>query len=90
MRIAWDEAKRLSNLAKHGIDFAEVANRFDFERAIRFPTRPSATGRLRITLIGALRGEIVVVVIASPLGTEALSLISVRPAGPKERRYHGL
>ena len=24
MRIVWDEAKRLTNLAKHGLDFADL------------------------------------------------------------------
>jgi uncharacterized protein len=31
--ITWDEAKRASNLTKHGLDFAEVAH-FDFDTAL--------------------------------------------------------
>ena len=33
MTYEWDEAKRRSNLTKHGVDFADVA-RFDFARAV--------------------------------------------------------
>lgn len=29
MRFEWDEAKRLANLEKHGIDFADVPPMFD-------------------------------------------------------------
>jgi uncharacterized DUF497 family protein len=31
--ITWDEAKRASNLAKHGLDFAESVH-FDFDAAL--------------------------------------------------------
>ena len=90
MLIDWDEAKRSLNLAKHGIDFADLAVHFDFDRAIRSPARSSATGRVRMALIGRHRGDSIVVIVASPLGTEALSLVSARPASPRERRHHGL
>lgn len=36
-------------------------------------------------LIGEWAGEIVVTVIISPLGTEAISLVSIRNASDKER-----
>ena len=29
MRFEWDEAKRLANIEKHGIDFADVPPMFD-------------------------------------------------------------
>jgi hypothetical protein len=28
MRFEWDEEKRLANLRKHGIDFADIENAF--------------------------------------------------------------
>jgi len=31
--ITWDDAKRASNLAKHGLDFADVVQ-FDFDTAL--------------------------------------------------------
>jgi uncharacterized DUF497 family protein len=79
VKFVWDEGKRESNLAKHGLDFAHVEKSFDFATAIittaRTPRR-KAIGRL---------GRIIVVLIFAPLGTEAISLIRLRAASKKER-----
>ena len=89
MLITWDEPKRLANLLKHGLDFARFKAGFDFEGAVRYPARPSRTGRSRYVLVGELDGEIVVLAIVSPLGTEALALVSLRRATEKERERYG-
>lgn len=83
MLIVWDEPKRLANIAAHGLDFAD-AERFEWEAALVRPTYPGRSGALRFKAIGRL-GERVIVIIFSPLGAEALSIISVRPASAKER-----
>ena len=85
MSTTWDEPKRLANLAKHGLDFADFDTCFDGETALVLPARPSRTGRSRYQLIGHWTGGRVVVVIVSPLGTEKLSLVSLRIADPDER-----
>ncbi|SEP32127.1 hypothetical protein SAMN04487843_11149 [Methylobacterium sp. ap11] len=85
MRIEWDEPKRRANLQKHGLDFADITAQFDFATAVLLETRPSRTGRGRFKLIGWFRSRLIVVVVASPLGTEAFSVISLRPANLKER-----
>jgi uncharacterized DUF497 family protein len=78
MRIVWDEPKRLTNLKKHGYDFSEVTEHwFDGVRYFR------ARGR-RWKAVGLL-GDKVVTVIFEPLGSEAISIISLRPAKRKER-----
>jgi uncharacterized DUF497 family protein len=88
MKIVWDEPKRLANLDKHGLDFADFEECFSWDDFLVFPVRPSRTGRARHQMIGTLADELVVVAIVSPLGTEALSLVSLRPASGKERtRY---
>jgi uncharacterized protein len=89
MRVVWDEPKRLANLAKHGFDFADFEIGFSFERFLAFPTRPSRTGRIRYRLVGTLFGDPVVVAIVSPLGSDAISIISLRPADVKERAAYG-
>jgi uncharacterized protein len=33
-KIVWDEPKRLTNLAKHGLDFADLDTNFFFEAAL--------------------------------------------------------
>lgn len=84
MTTTWDEPKRLANLAKHGLDFADFDTCFDGTSALIRPTRASRTGRARYLLIGDWNGERVVAVVVSPLGSEALSLVSLRTASPKE------
>ncbi|GJD94804.1 BrnT family toxin [Methylobacterium iners] len=86
--IVWDEAKRIANLAKHGLDFAVFEDSFDFETSVNRPARPSRTGRLRTKLIGMLEGRLVVAAIVSPLGTEALAIISLRRASASERMLY--
>ena len=88
MTTTWDEPKRLANLAKHGLDFADFDSCFDGDTAMIQSTRPSHTGRRRYLLIGEWNGERVVAVVASPLGTEALSLVSLRYADPEERENY--
>ena len=89
MIITWDEPKRLANFMKHGLDFARFETGFDFDGAVRYPARPSRTGRQRFIFVGDLDGEIVVLAVVSPLGTEALSLVSLRRATEKERERYG-
>ena len=89
MRIIIDEPKRLSNLRKHGLDMADFAEGFDFDSAKQFPAYPSRTGRTRFGLIGWFNGAVVVAAIVSPLGTEALSLVSLRIASQQERDLNG-
>lgn len=79
MKIVWDEVKRQSNLAKHGLDFASLAVEF-FEAA-----HVEAARNNRFLAIGELDGVAVVAVVFRPLGVEALSVISMRRASEKER-----
>ena len=57
--------------------------------AVARPVRSSLSGRARLQLIGTLFDELVVAVVVSPLGDEALSIISLRAASMKERRLYG-
>lgn len=88
MMIVWDEPKRLANLDKHGLDFAAFEAGFSFDRFAALPAQPSATGRVRYRLVGTLDGKLVVVAVVSPLGSEALSILSLRPANAKERKAY--
>lgn len=79
MKIVWDEPKREANLAKHGMDFASLTLEF-FETAMILTAKKN-----RLQAIGRLEdGTIVVIFVA--LGTEALSVISMRPARKDERK----
>ncbi len=77
MIIVWDEPNRQANLVKHGIDFAAIGADF-FLSARVVPAKNQ-----RWAAIGRLDG--VIVVIFAMLGTDAISLISARPANRRER-----
>lgn len=77
--ITWDEPKRLKNIETHGWDFADLSLEF-FGEAEIFPSRDG-----RFKAVGVL-ADTVISVVFRPLGTEALSVISMRHASRKERR----
>jgi hypothetical protein len=83
MKIVWDETKRLSNIEVHGLDFAD-ATEFDWLSAIVLPSHAN-----RYRAIGLLSEKLVVALIFKPLGTEAISIISLRPASKSERKMYG-
>lgn len=78
MIIVWDEPKRIANLAKHGIDLADIDGDF-FLNALVGTAKDG-----RHFAIGELDGTIVV--IFATLGSEGISLIYARPASRKERK----
>jgi uncharacterized protein len=84
IRIVWDEPKRRSNLATHGFDLAD-AELLDWDDVVIVPGHSAKDGRPRFRAIGQL-GEELVTIVFSPLGTEAVSVISMRPASNKERK----
>jgi uncharacterized protein len=81
MLFEWDESKRQTNLAKHGIDFRDALRVFDgpvFESVNR------RRGEERIVAIGSMEGiEIVLVYVA--LGKQR-RIISARRAHRYERQ----
>jgi uncharacterized DUF497 family protein len=79
MRIVWDEPKRLANIVNHEMDFADLDETF-FERAVITPVKFD-----RLAAVGRHHNGIILVVFAK-LGTEAFSVISMRPASRKERK----
>ena len=73
--------KRLANLDKHGLDFADLNETF-FDTALVLPSHAK-----RWRGIGKnIRGVIVVVFVT--LGKEAVSVISMRPASKYERKLY--
>ena len=79
MRIVWDEPKRLANIARRGMDFADLDQAF-FEGSVIVPAKLG-----RQIAVGRHHSEIILVVFVA-LGTEGLSVVSMRPASRKERR----
>jgi uncharacterized DUF497 family protein len=79
MRIVWDEPKRLGNIAKHGLDFADLTLDFFVSAQVR-PAKQN-----RFVAIGWHDGVTVIAVVFRPLGSEAISVISMRRANQRER-----
>lgn len=78
MKIVWDEPKRRANLDKHGMDFADLNESF-FDNALVLATYRNRWRAISIDIRG------VVSVIFATRGTEAVSIVSMRPASKKER-----
>jgi hypothetical protein len=76
--IVWDEPKRQRNLVRHELDFADLDEWF-FLDAI---TVPAKQGRFKA--IGRCSDGTLAVIFAT-LGTEGISIISMRPASRFER-----
>jgi len=81
MRIVWDEPKREANLSKHRLDFADLDETF-FDAALFLPSY----GRRWRAIGETIQGVVSVVFVT--LGTEAVSVISMRPASRYERKLH--
>jgi len=81
MQFEWDEAKRQSNIRKHGIDFAEVPPLFDGETVTVEDERPiySETRYLTLGLLGSR-----VLYIVHTERNRKIRLISVRKASTRE------
>ena len=81
MKITFDEPKRQLNLENRGLDFANLTLEF-FESSTVVPAK---NGRFKA--IGEFQ-DTILAVIFKPLGTEAVSVISMRHASRKERKVH--
>ncbi|MGY3609182.1 MULTISPECIES: BrnT family toxin [unclassified Bradyrhizobium] len=79
MRIIWDEPKRKANIDKHGLDFAQLTEEFFATATIK----PAKLGRKKA--IGVFLDATLAVIYAE-YGSEAVSIISMRDASPKERK----
>lgn len=85
MKFAWDEAKRLSNLEKHGIDFADVPPMFDGDvftiEDLRFDY-----GETRYITFGLLQFRVIVV--AHTDENNVIRIISARKATKNEETIY--
>jgi len=81
MIIVWDEPKRLANIDKHGFDFSELTTDFFLEARIR------QAKNNRFLAVGIFR-KIIISVVFFPLGTEGVSVISMRRSSDRERSIY--
>jgi len=87
MIYEWDEAKRASNIAKHGIDFEEVRS-FDWDTALIREDMRRDYGERRWMAIGTMGFALVVAVVVYTERGEATRIISARLASNRERAFY--
>ena len=81
MQINFDEPKRLQNLTKHDLDFADIDIEY-FAGSIVVPAKLD-----RFMAIGVLSGDVIATVFAK-LGSQGVTVISMRRASRKERKAY--
>ncbi len=81
MQFIWDETKRRSNLAKHGLDFADAPKVFAGPMAL-FEDQRQAYSEQRMIGIGLL--DTLVVLIVHVEADEVIRVISMRKADSDE------
>jgi uncharacterized DUF497 family protein len=84
--LTWDENKRLANLQKHGLDFADanevLASRYRLDSEI------IRGGELRVQSISYALGFLAVLTVVHTERDGAPRIISFRPASTKEREVY--
>jgi uncharacterized protein len=83
--ITWDEAKRVANLRKHGLDFVDSEEVFD-GLTYTYEDDRLAYGEQRFVTLGLLR-EVVVSIVHTEEGGD-LHVISMRKATKREREIY--
>ena len=85
MKFEWDETKRLANLKKHGIDFADVPAMFDGD-VFTIQDERFDYGETRYITFGLLKFRVIVV--AHTDENNIIRIISARKATKdEEKRY---
>jgi uncharacterized DUF497 family protein len=85
MKFTWDEAKRLSNIKKHGIDFANVPPMFDGD-VFAIEDQRFEYGETRYITFGLLQFHVIVVAHTDENG--AIRIISARKATKNEEKLY--
>jgi uncharacterized DUF497 family protein len=84
--LVWDEAKRLSNLRKHGLDFADAAE--VLESRYRLDIAAVRGGELRMQSISYALGFLAVLTVVHTERDGATRVISFRRASNEEREVY--
>ncbi len=86
MTFEFDDAKNHANIAKHGVDMAEVVH-FEFETALTTRDTRRRYGEDRNIAVGLIRRRVFVLVFT--MRGDAVRVISLRKANRREiEAYH--
>ncbi|MBI3912628.1 MAG: BrnT family toxin [Chloroflexi bacterium] len=85
MRFEWDEAKRLANIEKHGIDFADVPPMFNGD-VFTIEDQRFDYDETRYITFGLLKFRVIVVAHADD--DDVIRIISARKASKHEEKQY--
>jgi len=85
MQFEWDESKRLANLKKHGIDFADVPSMFENDIVTVIDDRYDY-GETRYQTLGLLKSRVIMVVHTE--SETVIRIISARKANKREEKTY--
>lgn len=85
MRFEWDEKKRLINIRKHGIDFADVPAIFELDTVTVIDDRVDY-GETRYQTLGLLKARVILVVHTE--SETVIRIISARKANKYEEEIY--
>lgn len=85
MRFEWDEKKRLSNIRKHGIDFADVPSIFELDTVTVIDDR-FEYDEIRYQTLGLLKARVIMVVHTE--SETVIRIISARKANKYEEETY--
>jgi uncharacterized protein len=87
MKLTWNEAKRQTNLTKHGFDFAEASKVLE-GFSLTFEDKRFYYSQSRFITIGMLINVIVVIVYRYTEIEEEIHIISMRKATKQEQKRY--
>jgi len=82
MRYEWDEAKRVENLEKHGVDFRAIL-RFDWQMSVSGPDRRNDYSEERIVAFAPIDGRVHAAIYTTR--GDSRRIISLRKANRREQ-----
>jgi uncharacterized DUF497 family protein len=82
----WDEAKRLANLRKHGVEFVSV-EAFDWDPAVTFEDTRDRYHEQRWVAFGPI-GDMIFALVFTEAEDGVTRVISLRRATKRERRLY--
>jgi hypothetical protein len=85
MKFEWDEAKRLANIKKHGIDFVDVPPMFDSD-VFTIEDQRFEYDEVRYITFGLLKFRVIVV--AHTDEDDVIRIISARKATKNEEKHY--
>ncbi len=87
LKFLWDDHKAETNLAKHGVSFAEATTVFADPRSLTVPDAAHSQREDRFIILGASRTGKMLVVVHTERG-DGVRIISARPASRGERKAY--